>query len=157
MTAAPAPTFESLHIPEPLLRGLYSKGYDEPSQIQYESLRILQKQPFVYFTRLRIFLYYLPHSLRSPNFIGQAQTGSGKTMAFLLHAFMICQAGIPVKPQVIILAPTRELSNQIYEDARALIQYQDKLTVKRLVFESDIQALSSDEDGGRLFLFLRPC
>jgi ATP-dependent RNA helicase CshB len=63
-----------------------------------------------------------PVAKRGESVIGQSQTGSGKTHAYLLP---MLQAINPAKEevQVVITAPTRELANQIYNEALKIIQF----------------------------------
>ena len=56
-------TFSDLGLPEPLLKSLSELGYETPSPIQAESI---------------------PHLLEGKDLLGQAQTGTGKTAAFVL-------------------------------------------------------------------------
>jgi ATP-dependent RNA helicase RhlB len=68
----------------------------------------------------------LPLLLAGKDVSGQAQTGTGKTLAFLLACaqhLLTSNLGqtIPGKPRVLILAPTRELAIQIYKDANDLL------------------------------------
>ena len=71
----------------------------------------------------------LPSALEGKDVAGQAQTGTGKTVAFLLacgHYLLTHppQAGRkPTQPQALILAPTRELAIQIYRDAEVLLRH----------------------------------
>jgi len=53
---------------------------------------------------------------------GQAQTGTGKTAAFLVAIFsrLLASEKQPGVPSALIVAPTRELAAQIYEDAKIL-------------------------------------
>ena len=68
----------------------------------------------------------LPSALQGKDVAGQAQTGTGKTIAFLLacfHYLLTNQAKptrLPSEPRALILAPTRELAIQIYRDAKVL-------------------------------------
>ena len=69
----------------------------------------------------------LPLLLAKKDVSGQAQTGTGKTLAFLLACAQQLLTSkqtptIPGKPRVLILAPTRELALQILKDARALLR-----------------------------------
>ena len=73
----------------------------------------------------------LPAALDGKDVAGQAQTGTGKTAAFLLAC---CQhlltqppppGRTPQQPRALILAPTRELAIQIYRDAEALARHTD--------------------------------
>ena len=68
----------------------------------------------------------LPLLLSGQDVSGQAQTGTGKTLAFLLacaQRILHSQAPAtePGKPRVLIMAPTRELAIQIHKDAQALL------------------------------------
>ncbi len=70
----------------------------------------------------------LPISLRDKDIAGQAQTGTGKTAAFLLATFqrLINNKNKKNKgPRALILAPTRELAIQIHKDAKLLSAYLD--------------------------------
>jgi len=76
-----------------LLRGIYSYGFDNPSPIQRKSL-------------LTIF--------DEKDIIAQAQSGTGKTGAFTIGTLQRINTSLN-KTQGLILAPTRELSKQIYD------------------------------------------
>jgi len=70
----------------------------------------------------------LPVLLENRDCAGQAQTGTGKTLAFLLACMqrILSHPEIetrPGKPRALILAPTRELALQIQKDAQTLIQH----------------------------------
>ena len=75
----------------------------------------------------------LPIALKSDYVAGQAQTGTGKTAAFLIAAFQrLLTSDVPAKsdgaqkqPRIFILAPTRELAIQIAKDAEDLGQHTD--------------------------------
>jgi ATP-dependent RNA helicase RhlE len=73
-----------------------SKGYDTPSAIQDQAI---------------------PHIIDGRDIIGLANTGTGKTAAFLLP-IIERQSGITLRPSVLIMAPTRELAQQIDEQFR---------------------------------------
>ena len=62
---------------------------------------------------------FIPHALDGDDVIGQAQTGTGKTAAFALPLLEMFEPGEP-GPQAIVLAPTRELVQQIAEEFRKL-------------------------------------
>ncbi len=68
----------------------------------------------------------LPPSLEGQDVAGQAQTGTGKTMAFLVATFHhLLSNPVPqsTAPRAIIMAPTRELAVQIYNDAELLSKH----------------------------------
>lgn len=71
----------------------------------------------------------LPLALAGIDVAGQAQTGTGKTAAFLLATMnRLLQSGPPpdpLAPRALILAPTRELADQIYQDAVILAKHVD--------------------------------
>jgi ATP-dependent RNA helicase RhlB len=97
--------FKSLALHESLQNGLESAGFEFCTPIQAQSLPIL---------------------LAGRDVAGQAQTGTGKTIAFLLAAFQRLLEDEPFKnwdgkqPRAFILAPTRELAIQIANDAHLL-------------------------------------
>lgn len=72
------------------------KGYDTPSAIQDQAI---------------------PYIIEGKDVIGLANTGTGKTAAFLLP-IIERQSGITLRPSVLIMAPTRELAQQIDEQFR---------------------------------------
>ncbi len=81
-------------------------------------LKALQQRQFEYCTPIQALS--LPITLQGKDIAGQAQTGTGKTMAFLLATFnhLLLQPQPESKaPRALILAPTRELAVQIAKDA----------------------------------------
>jgi len=101
-------TFDSLNIPEPVKRGIAELGYSRCTPIQAQTL---------------------PLALAGRDVAGQAQTGTGKTAAFLVALFnrLLTDPGSanrPVNaPRAIVIAPTRELAVQIHSDAEGLGKY----------------------------------
>ena len=94
--------FDSFNLPEALLEGLNEAGFVNCSPIQAQSL---------------------PISLAGQDVAGQAQTGTGKTAAFLVTVFarlLEMKDRKPGVPAAVIVAPTRELAQQIYDEARLL-------------------------------------
>ena len=86
-------SFQQLALSEPILKALNDVGYETPSPIQAETIPLL---------------------LSGRDVLGQAQTGTGKTAAFALPAL----SNIDVNqrdPQILVLAPTRELAIQVAE------------------------------------------
>jgi len=81
----------------------------------------LEKARFSYCTPIQA--QVLPVSLMGKDVAGQAQTGTGKTAAFLVTLFtrLLPQAGKDAAlPSALIVAPTRELAMQIFEEAQLL-------------------------------------
>ena len=87
-------------------------------------LSAMDRQEFHFCTPIQA--QTLPLLLSGKDVSGQAQTGTGKTLAFLLAcAQRILHSDkpetAPGKPRVLIMAPTRELAIQIHKDAEALL------------------------------------
>lgn len=97
--------FSALPLPETLLAGVRKAGFTHCTPIQAATL---------------------PKALAGRDVAGQAQTGTGKTAAFLLATFnRLLGSEPPVgrrpnQPRALILAPTRELAIQIHKDALVL-------------------------------------
>lgn len=94
-------------MPEPLLRATNDLGFDTCTEIQGLSLPVIA---------------------RGQDIAAQAQTGTGKTAAFLLGSFARLLAQDPGdrrknQPRMLVIAPTRELAMQIKKDADSLGQY----------------------------------
>ena len=85
-------SFDDLDIPEELLRGIYSHGFEIPSAIQRKAI--------------------IP-MLEGKDLIAQSQSGTGKTACFLIAAMGRIDTSINL-PQALILCPNRELAQQIY-------------------------------------------
>jgi ATP-dependent RNA helicase RhlE len=90
--------FASLGLVPELLRAVFEEGYEHPTPIQQETI---------------------PLALAGRDLIGSAQTGTGKTAAFLLPILQRLAAGKrPHTLRALILAPTRELAEQVLQMAR---------------------------------------
>jgi len=86
-------SFHDLALTEPVLKAIESAGYETPSPIQAQ---------------------IIPFMLDGRDVLGQAQTGTGKTAAFALP--ILSNIDLSQKdPQVLVLAPTRELAIQVAE------------------------------------------
>ena len=86
-------TFADLGLKAPILEALNDLGYEKPSPIQAECI---------------------PHLLDGRDVLGMAQTGSGKTAAFSLPLLNNIDPDLRA-PQILVLAPTRELAVQVGE------------------------------------------
>lgn len=92
-TSSTKSTFAELDLIEPLQQAIKDAGYETPSPIQALTIPLL---------------------LEKRDLVGQAQTGTGKTAAFALP--ILSQIDLNKhSPQVLVLAPTRELANQVAE------------------------------------------
>jgi ATP-dependent RNA helicase RhlB len=101
-------SFTNLHLPDALARGIADAGFERCTPIQAQTL---------------------PRALAGMDVAGQAQTGTGKTAAFLVAMYAtLMRREVPVDrllnaPRALIIAPTRELAVQIHHDAEILGQY----------------------------------
>ncbi len=89
-------TFAELGLSEPILRSLTALGYEEPTPVQEQAIRLL---------------------LAGSDLIAQAQTGTGKTAAFALPIIERLAEGAKAgrAPQALVMTPTRELAMQVAE------------------------------------------
>ncbi|KAJ0965576.1 hypothetical protein J5N97_026714 [Dioscorea zingiberensis] len=94
-------TFDSMGLQENLLRGIYAYGFEKPSAIQQRGI-----VPFC----------------KGLDVIQQAQSGTGKTATFCSGILQQLDYGL-VECQALVLAPTRELAQQIEKVMRALGDY----------------------------------
>jgi len=99
---APKPimSFEEANFPDYVMKRVMQEGYAEPTPIQAQGW---------------------PIALSGLNMVGVAQTGSGKTLGYVLPAIVHVNNQEPLKrgdgPIVLVLAPTRELAQQIHRVA----------------------------------------
>jgi ATP-dependent RNA helicase RhlB len=97
--------FADLELPEPVRRGIEDAGFTWCTPIQAETL---------------------PTAITGRDIAGQAQTGTGKTAAFLIAIYSLLltrprrHEGKASCPRALIIAPTRELAMQIYEEGQLL-------------------------------------
>ncbi|MCM2350377.1 MAG: DEAD/DEAH box helicase [Bacteriovoracaceae bacterium] len=96
-------SFIDLGLKESSLKAITKMGFENPSEIQVQAIPVLMQGDV--------------------DFIGQAQTGSGKTAAFVLPLLEKLDFKSPAL-QAIILAPTRELANQINEEIQKLSAFE---------------------------------
>ncbi|MGL4561597.1 MAG: DEAD/DEAH box helicase [Brevinema sp.] len=98
-------TFADLNLPEDIFRAIDDLGYKNPTMIQSKSLPII---------------------LEGNDIVGQAHTGSGKTIAFGIPALMTMDMDNP-NTQILILCPTRELANQVGDEIGKIAAHRRKL------------------------------
>ena len=91
-------TFENLNLKAEVMKWLADAGYTTPTQIQFDVISEIKN---------------------GKNIIGQSQTGTGKTAAFVVSLLEKLDMG-KRGTQALILAPTRELVNQIREEIMLL-------------------------------------
>jgi ATP-dependent RNA helicase RhlE len=95
-------TFEELNLTKPLLKALSEAGYTTPTTIQQKVFSVM---------------------MSGKDVCGIAQTGTGKTFAYLLPTLRQLEFSKDRLPQLLILVPTRELVVQVVEEARKLSAY----------------------------------
>lgn len=93
--------FDNLEIDKSILRGIYSMGYEIPSNIQRKAIHPI---------------------IKGHDLIAQAQSGSGKTATFIIGCLQLVDVTLN-KPQIVISCPSRELATQIYYNFELLNQY----------------------------------
>lgn len=93
-----SPSFEDLGLSKPMLTAIRNAGWDKPSPIQAA---------------------FIPIALEGDDCIGQARTGTGKTGAFVIPILETIDTKAR-HPQALVLTPTRELCQQIAEQAELL-------------------------------------
>ena len=99
------PNFDQLHLIPPLKKSLHEQGFHTPTPIQIQTI---------------------PAIAQGRDILGIAQTGSGKTAAYLLPILQML-APLPASkkgsPYALVVAPTRELALQIESQCRILSKY----------------------------------
>jgi translation initiation factor 4A len=93
--------FDEMPLCMPLLRGIFSIGFEDPSDIQQRAIVPISKGGDV---------------------VAQAQAGSGKTGAFVIGLLARIDASV-CRTQALILSPTRELAQQTYDVSLGIGQY----------------------------------
>ena len=96
-------SFSTLGLKPSSLKAIEKMGFENPSEIQAQAIPVLMEGEV--------------------DFIGQAQTGSGKTAAFVLPLLEKLDLKNP-SLQALVLAPTRELANQIHEEIQKLSAFE---------------------------------
>ena len=94
-------SFDEMNLNSDLIRGIYSYGFEQPSRIQQLAIVPMKGHNDI---------------------LAQSQSGTGKTGAFTIGSLSIVDPIIK-SPQVLVICPTRELSQQIETVARAIGYY----------------------------------
>jgi len=95
----PRTGFHALPLSSPTLAAIEKAGYVTPSSIQKA---------------------FIPRVLTGVDVMGQAQTGTGKTAAYLLPFFERWKPSEQLDPSALVLVPTRELATQVCDEAKRL-------------------------------------
>lgn len=134
-------TFDEMDLNDTLVRGVYSYGFEQPSKIQQLSIVPMSKHTDI---------------------LAQAQSGTGKTGAFTVGSLSVVDTSIKF-PQVLVICPTRELSQQTERVAHSLGTYMNLKVLSATggnPLRSDIQTLKSGAQfivgtPGRIFDLIR--
>lgn len=94
-------TFDEMAIPTNVLRGIYAFGFEKPSQIQQKAIMPI---------------------IEGHDVLAQAQSGTGKTGTFVIGAISRIDPEL-LKPQILVMVPTRELAQQIATVATGIGTY----------------------------------
>jgi translation initiation factor 4A len=94
-------SFDEMGLSDEIIRGIYSYGFETPSKIQQVAIVPMSK---------------------NTDILAQSQSGTGKTGAFTIGSLSVVDKSIKA-PQVIVICPTRELSQQTERVAKALGNY----------------------------------
>lgn len=97
-------SFENFNLNKQLLTAVADAGFEQPTEIQQRCIPVI---------------------LGGQEVIGIAQTGTGKTAAYLLPLLMKVKYATGTEPRALILVPTKELALQISEHARQLARHTD--------------------------------
>jgi ATP-dependent RNA helicase RhlE len=96
-------SFTDFRLKEPLMRAVREQGFQNPTPVQEGAI---------------------PPALDGRDVVGTAQTGTGKTVAYLLPSLQAMLNGAaPKSPRMLVLAPTRELAIQVADEARSLARH----------------------------------
>ena len=101
-------TFRDLNLKKPLWNALDDLGYETPTTIQAASFNVM---------------------MSGKDTIGIAQTGTGKTLAYILPCLCMWKFSKDPHPQILIIVPTRELVVQVVESVKKLTTYMSVITV----------------------------
>ncbi len=95
-------TFDDLNLNAPLRKAIADLGYTHPTTIQHKAFPVI---------------------MSGRDMCGIAQTGTGKTLAYLLPCLRLWNFTKDKNPQILIIVPTRELVVQVVETIKAISNY----------------------------------
>ena len=95
-------TFDKFKLPKPLRNAISDLGFSSPTPIQEEAFSVV---------------------MSGKDIVGIAQTGTGKTFAYLLPILKDLKFSNQITPRILILVPTRELVIQVVESVDSLTEY----------------------------------
>jgi len=95
-------SFQELNLSKPLQTAIDELGFESPTPIQTQAYPVI---------------------LSGRDIVGIAQTGTGKTYAYMLPLLRDLKFSKEIQPRIVILVPTRELVMQVVEQAQSLMKY----------------------------------
>jgi ATP-dependent RNA helicase RhlE len=95
-------TFKNLNLSKPLLRAVDDLGFKTPTPVQQEVFSVL---------------------LSGKDVVGVSQTGTGKTLAYMLPLLQELKFSNQIQPRILILVPTIELVTQLVEQIESYAKY----------------------------------
>ncbi|MGA9639066.1 DEAD/DEAH box helicase [Flavobacterium sp.] len=101
-------TFEQFNLPKSVLKAVEDLGFETPTPIQEKSFSVI---------------------MSGRDMMGIAQTGTGKTFAYLLPLLKLYKFTTTHTPKIVILVPTRELVVQVVEEIEKLTKYMSVRTI----------------------------
>lgn len=101
-------TFKQFNLPKSLQKAVDDLGFQTPTPIQQKSFSVI---------------------MSGRDMMGIAQTGTGKTFAYLLPLFKLYKFTTTETPKIVILVPTRELVVQVVEEVEKLTKYMSVRTL----------------------------
>ena len=121
-----AERFEDMGLSKNLIRGIYNYGYEKPSVIQQKGIVPL---------------------IMKKDIIAQAQSGTGKTATFVIGTLQNLES-TPRNINILVLAPTRELANQIqdvYSSLGCFMELNAQVCTGGSILSADIQGLKKNQ------------
>lgn len=101
-------SFENLNLPKQLRQAIDDLGFAQPTPIQEQAFPVI---------------------LSGTDMVGIAQTGTGKTMAYMLPLLQQLKFSNQLNPRILIILPTRELVMQVVENVKTYTQYMSVRTL----------------------------
>ena len=101
-------TFEQFQLPKSVQKAIDDLGFTKPTPIQEKSFSVI---------------------MSGRDMMGIAQTGTGKTFAYLLPLLKLYKFSVTHTPKIVILVPTRELVVQVAEEVEKLTKYMSVRTL----------------------------
>ncbi len=111
-------SFETLNLDPLIMQAIAESGYTTPTEIQQQAIPVV---------------------ISGRDVLASAQTGTGKTAAFILPALQaLTKPGLPTEakvkgPRILVLTPTRELAMQVSDSSRVYSKYMQKVSVVSIV------------------------